>query len=73
MGYRKQHHVAGDTVITESKQNIPWGILVRMCTTTFFLVATKLQGQMHWKFFKNCNSIIWQHRKEWGLIDALIY
>jgi len=24
MGYRKQHRVAGDTVITESKQNIPW-------------------------------------------------
>jgi len=24
MGYSKQHRVAGDTVITESKQNIPW-------------------------------------------------
>ena len=24
LGYRKQHRVAGDTVITEKKQNIPW-------------------------------------------------
>jgi len=24
MGYHKQHRVAGDTVITVSKQNIPW-------------------------------------------------